>query len=190
MVIRVSSSWVRLLDICSARPCRPETRISAVCRHEIGVGAGFHDTAVLEHHDRVCCHGLCQPVRHDHRGPALGRCRCGVFEQAGSATAGLRGRFVEYCDRGIGQDQPRQCELLPLGCTERMPVLPDACVEALRQSPHPVGSSDPIEGVPQSGVVGIRVREPQIVGKRAGTDVDVLREDRDVPPESVGTEIT
>ena len=102
------------------------------------------------------------------------------LEVSGSARVEQRGRLVEDQRVRVGEDEPRQGELLRLRLGEPVAAGPDEGVEPLGQLQRPAPRVDGGQRVEQLLARGLGPGQAQVVLERPDEDVVLLRDERDL----------
>ena len=136
--------------------------------------AELADDAVLDDRDPVGVVGGVQPVGDgDHRATVDDR-RERPLEVAGRARVEQRRRLVEHEGVRVGQHEPRQRELLPLGLGERVPTGADDGVQTVGEGGGPPRGIHRGQRLVKLVVGCLRAGQPQVLGDGADEDVVLL----------------
>ena len=170
-------------------PGLPQGGVGSAVLEQLVVRADLAEEAVLDDRDAV---GVVRGVQamgdRDDR-PAVEHRAERALEVAGGARVEERGRLVEHERVRVGEDEPRERELLGLRRRQRLAAGADRRLETVGQRLGPLERVDRRERRLELGVRRLRSREPQVVGQRADEDVLLLRDERDLLPERLEREL-
>ena len=152
-------------------------------------GCRLDDAPVDHHRDAVGVVGGVQPVGDRHDGAALEQVVHRALERARGARVDERGRLVEHQRVRVGDDQPRQRDLLGLRRGERVAAGADHGVEALGQPLHPQQRPDRPQRLAHGLVVGVLAGQHDVVAHRADEDVVLLGDERDLGAQHLEGEV-